>query len=133
MARPTTALIVDDEPHARTYVHLLLKELGLTTFWEAGDGAQAMALFAEHRPDLVVLDVNLRMMTGLQVLQQMRKTRPDLPVIMLSSESAMGTVQEAVRLGATTYLLKHSPKAEAMRMLREAIDGPPPEQPAEAG
>jgi CheY-like chemotaxis protein len=123
MSRPTNALIVDDEPHARMYVHLLLKELGLTTFWEAGDGAQAMSLFAQHHPELVLLDVNLRMMTGLQVLQQMKKARPDVPVIILSSESAMSTVQEAVRLGAATYLLKHTPKADALRMLGEAIDG----------
>lgn len=115
------------------YVRLLLKELGLTTFWEAGDGAQALSLFAQHQPELVLLDVNLRMMTGLQVLQQMKKTRPDVPVIMLSSESAMSTVQEAVRLGAVTYLLKHTPKVDALRMLGEAIDGLADDTPEDAG
>src|SRR5688500_5686039 len=100
MARPSTALIVDDEQHARTYARLLLKELGVTTFWEAGDGLQAIALFEQHRPEIVLLDVNLRMMTGLQVLQQMMQSRPEVPVIVLSSENAMTTVNEALRLGA---------------------------------
>lgn len=122
MPRPTTALIVDDEPHARTYVRMLLKELGVTTFWEAGDGAQALNLFAQHKPEVVLLDVNLRMMNGLQVLQQIKKQQPDVPVIMLSSESALKTVHEAVRLGALAYVLKHSAKDAALQTLAEALD-----------
>ncbi len=122
MARPTTALIVDDEPHARTYVRLLLKEAGVATTWEAGDGAAALALFAQHRPEIVLLDINLRMMTGLQVLQQIKQQRPDVPVVMLSSENAMKTVNEAVRLGANAYILKHTPKDQALAALNEALD-----------
>ena len=122
MSRPTTALIVDDEPHARTYVRLLLKELGVTTFWEAGDGAQALALFSQHQPEVVLLDVNLRMMNGLQVLQQIKTKNPDVPVIMLSSESALKTVHEAIRLGALAYVLKHSPKEAALASLTDAFD-----------
>jgi CheY-like chemotaxis protein len=123
MPRPTSALIVDDEAHARTYVRLLLKDIGIETVWEAGDGAQALALFAQHRPELVMLDVNLRMMTGLQVLQQIKQHSPHVPVIMLSSENAMKTVNEALRLGADTYILKHSPKDAALKSLADALDG----------
>ena len=123
MPRPTTALIVDDEPSARAYFRLLLTELGIATYWEAKDGAQALSMFAQHRPELVLLDVNLRMTTGLQVLQRLKHSHPGLPVIMLSSEDAAATVGEAMRLGAAAYLLKHSPKKEALKMLREAIDG----------
>lgn len=121
MPAPATALIVDDEPHARTYVRLLLKEIGIETCWEAGDGAQALALFEQHQPELVLLDVNLRMMTGLQVLQQLKAVSADLPVVMLSSESAIKTVHEAVRLGAMAYILKHSPKEEALESLRGVV------------
>jgi DNA-binding NarL/FixJ family response regulator len=122
MPRPTTALIVDDEPSARVYVRLLLKELGLTTCWEAEDGAQALMMFAQHQPGLVLLDVNLRMTTGLQVLQRLKHSHPKLPVIMLSSEDATATVDEAMRLGAAAYLLKHSPKEDALKRLRTALD-----------
>jgi CheY-like chemotaxis protein len=121
MSRPETALIVDDELHARTYVRTLLKTAGVATTWEAGDAAAALALFAQHQPKLVLLDINLRMMTGLQVLQQIRQ-RSDVPVIVLSSENAIKTVNEAVRLGANAYILKHTPKDEALAALNEALD-----------
>ena len=103
-------------------MRLLLREAGVETSWEAADGAQALALFAEHKPELVILDVNLRMMTGLQVLQRIRQLQPGVLVIMMSSESAMKTVDEAVRLGADAYLLKHQPKTEALKALAAALD-----------
>src|ERR1035437_5448315 len=123
MARPTSALIVEDEPHVRVFVRLLLKDVGITTTWEAVDGTQALAMVAEHQPELVMLDINLPMMNGLEVLQLLHEQRPELPVIMLSSQSAMKTVLECVKLGAVAYILKHSPPTEALKMLREAIDG----------
>jgi CheY-like chemotaxis protein len=123
MARPTNALIVEDEPHVRAFVRLLLKNVGITSTWEAADATQALAMVAEHQPELVMLDINLPMMNGLEVLQLLHEQRPDLPVIMLSSQSAMKTVLECVKLGAVAYILKHSPPAEALKMLREAIDG----------
>src|SRR3954466_7846522 len=122
MSQPKTALIVDDEPSIRTYVRLLLKELGVTTYWEAGDGAKALALFEQHEPELVVLDVNLRMMTGLQILQRVKHHRPAVPVIMLSSEEATDLIAEAMRLGASAYILKHTPKEQALAKLRATLE-----------
>lgn len=123
MARPTNALIVEDEVHVRVFLRLLLKECGIETAWEAGDGAQAIALVAQHRPELVLLDINLPIMNGLEVLQTLREEHPDLPVIMLTSQSAMKSVLECVKLGALAYILKHSPKEEVRRLLQEALDG----------
>ena len=122
MSRPTNALIVDDEPHVRAFLRLLLKELGITTCWEAPDGAQALEMVAQHKPELVLLDVNLPVMGGLQMLAKLQVIAPDIPVIMMSSEIALKTVREAARLGACAYVLKHNPKAETSKALREAID-----------
>ena len=122
MARPTNALIVEDEPHVRAFVRVLLKEAGITQTWEAGDGAQGLAMVAEHQPELVMLDINLPMMNGIEVLTAVHAQRPELPVIMLSSQSSMKTVLECVKQGAVAYILKHSPPAEALAMLREALD-----------
>lgn len=121
MARPNNALIVDDEPHVRTFVRMLLKEVGITQCWEAQDGAQALAMVMHHRPELVLLDINLPIMNGLEVLEQLRTARADLPVIMVTSQSAMKTVLESVRLGAVGYMLKHSSKDEALKTLRDAL------------
>jgi two-component system response regulator YesN len=122
MARPTNALIIDDEPHARAFVRLVLKEAGVSTTWEAGDGAEALTLFHQHHPALVLLDINLRVMNGLQVLQQLLAEDADLPVIMVSSENAMKTVHEALRLGAVDYILKHNSKDQMLAALRETLD-----------
>jgi two-component system chemotaxis response regulator CheY len=122
MARPTNALIVDDEPHVRLFVKMLLKQVGIERTWEAGDGVQALAMVAQHDPELVLLDINLPMMSGVEVLASLQQERRHLPVIMISAQSSMKTVLECVKLGATAYILKHSPKAEALKMLREAVD-----------
>jgi CheY-like chemotaxis protein len=121
MPRPTNALIVEDEAHVRVFLRLLLKECGIDSTWEAVDGTQAIALVAQHRPDLVLLDINLPIMNGLEVLQMLHDEHPGLPVIMVTSQSAMKTVLECVKLGAIAYILKHSAKAEALGMLQEAL------------
>ena len=122
MPRPTNALIVDDEPHVRAFLRLVLKELGITTCWEAPDGAQALEMVVRHKPELVLLDVNLPVMGGLEMLAKLQVIAPEIPVIMMSSESALKTVREAARLGAWAYVLKHNPKADILKALREAID-----------
>ena len=123
MPRPTTALIVEDEAHVRVFLRLLLKECGIDTTWEAADGAQAIALVAQQRPELVLLDINLPVMNGLEVLQVLHDEQPHLPVVMVTAQSAMKTVLECVKLGAVAYILKHSSKDEAVRMLQEALTG----------
>jgi len=123
MARPTNALIIEDEAHVRVFLRMLLKEAGIERVWEAADGAQGLVLAGQHRPELVLLDVNLPMMNGLEVLGHLGAEHPSMPVIMVTSQSSMKTVLECARLGAVAYILKHSPKAEAQKMLRDAIDG----------
>lgn len=122
MPRPKNALIVDDEPHVRAFLRLLLKEAGVEKTWEAGDGGQALEKINEHDPELVLLDMNMPVMTGLEVLAQIQEVRPELPVIVVSSENAIKTVQEAVRLGAVAYILKHSAKSEVIKTMRAAFD-----------
>jgi CheY-like chemotaxis protein len=122
MSRPSNALIVDDEAHARTFLRLVLKELGITTTWEARDGAQALAMVKANQPELVLLDLNMPILGGLEVLTGIQQIQPGTPVIIVTSLSAMKTVQDAAREGAIGYVLKQSPKAEIMRSIEEALD-----------
>jgi two-component system chemotaxis response regulator CheY len=122
MARPSSALIVDDEAHVRVFLRLLLKELGIENCWEAKDGVQAIQMVAQHRPELVLLDVNIPAKSGLEVLAELRRDYPDLPVIMASAQSSMSTVLEASRLGALSYVLKQNAKDDTLQTLREALD-----------
>ena len=115
-------LIVDDESHVRAFMRLLLREVGITDCWEAADGVSAVQLAQMHKPELVLLDVNLPGLNGLQVLAQLKEHDPDMAVVMVTSQSALNTVSEAVRLGAAGYLLKHCPKEETLRALREVLE-----------
>lgn len=129
MARPTNALIVDDEPHVRMFARMLLREIGITEVWEAADGAKAVEFLNEHEPELMLLDINMPNMNGMELLQELHGAGWDVPVIVLTSESAMKTVQDAAALGACGYILKHSPKQEALKSLRELVDGLAEEEP----
>ena len=122
MARPTTALIVDDEAHVRVFMRLLLKDLGITECWEAADGITAVQLVQHQKPGLVLLDVNLPGLNGLEVLAQLRQVDEDLPVVIVTSQSSMGVVNESVRLGASGYVLKHSPREVSFQALQEILE-----------
>ena len=132
MARPKNTLLVDDEAHVRAFMRLLLRELGIEECWEAADGASALHLVKQHKPDLVLLDINLPGMSGLQVLGQMKQLDPELPVVMATAQSSMSTVSEAVRLGASGYLLKHCPKEETLEALRDILESLSEEPEADA-
>lgn len=132
MPRPTNALIVDDEAHVRTFLRLLLNEAGIEDCLEATSGDAALAIVAQHRPGLVLLDLNLPGMGGLEILDKISKQHPETAVIIVTAQSTMHTVKEAVRLGAVGYILKHNPKAEALASLRELLDAMDDESEADA-
>jgi DNA-binding NarL/FixJ family response regulator len=121
MPRPVNALIVDDEPHVRVLIRVLLKQLGIETVWEAADGAAAMEQAAAHKPDVILLDINLPNVGGLEVLAKLKAAHPTIPVIIVSSQSTMKTVMKTRELGAEAYVLKHAPKAEVLQMLSDAF------------
>ena len=133
MPRPTNALIVDDEAHVRAFMKLMLRELGINDCWEAADGVTAVQLAQQHAPQLILLDINLPGLNGLEVLAQLKEINPDFAVVMATAQRAMSNVNEALRLGAVGYLLKHSPREETMALLRDVIDGMAEEDDEPAG
>ena len=122
MPRPVSALIIDDEPHVRVVFRLILKQLGIQTVWEAADGASALEQASAHLPQVVLLDINLPQIGGLEVLAKLKAAHPSMPVIIVSSQSTMKTVIQTRELGAEAYVLKHAPKAEVLQMLSDAFD-----------
>ena len=122
MPRPVNALIIDDEAHVRVLLRVLLKQLGIETVWEAPDGATALEQAAAHKPDVILLDINLPQVGGLEVLAKLKAAHPQIPVIIVSSQSTMKTVIQSRELGAAAYVLKHAPKSEVLQMLSDAFD-----------
>jgi two-component system chemotaxis response regulator CheY len=115
-------LLVDDEPHIRKFVGLLLKQLGSPTIIEAANGQEALALYQQERPDLVLLDVNMPGLDGLATLRKLRELDPEVVVIMLTSLANRQVVEGAADLGACLYIRKDTPKDEMLKMLRETIE-----------
>lgn len=122
MPRPANALIVDDEAHVRVLIRMLLKQLGVETVWDAADGNEALEKAAAHRPNVILLDINLPQVGGLEVLAKLKAAHPEIPVIIVSSQSTLKTVNQTRELGAEAYVLKHAPKSEVLQMLAEAFD-----------
>lgn len=134
MSYPRKILLTDDEPHIRKFIGLVLKKFGNPQILEAGDGALAVQLYQQENPDLVLLDVNMPNMDGLQALEQIKRLDPDALVVMLTSLANRHTVEECVRLGAADYIRKDTPRDELTARFQEIIDdcfgGAEPETPA---
>jgi two-component system chemotaxis response regulator CheY len=122
MNYPKKILLTDDEPHIRKFIGLVLKKLGEPCILEASDGAVAVKLYEQEKPELVLLDVNMPNMDGLQALAEIRRIDPDAVVVMLTSLANRQTVEECVRLGATDYLRKDTPRDELTAQLTRIID-----------
>jgi DNA-binding NarL/FixJ family response regulator len=122
MPRPANALIVDDEPHVHVYLKILLRQLGIHTVWDAAEGHTALELAAAHKPDVVLLDMNLPQISGLELLAKLKAANPQIHVIIVSVESKPETLVQAHDLGADAYVLKHLPRAKILQMLSETFD-----------
>jgi len=98
-------LIIDDEPNLRQTFTRILKQAGcnVTT---AADGPEALKRLAGTVYDLAYLDIHLPGMDGLQVLKEIRRLYPQLPVILFTGHASLQSAMDAIRLGAVDYLLK---------------------------
>jgi two-component system chemotaxis response regulator CheY len=107
---PLELLIVDDSAAIRKILLRVLQqtELPLGQVFEAADGLQALKILKEHRVGLVLSDINMPNMDGLELLRTLRASVEwrSLPVIMITTEGSASKVAEAVELGATSYVRK---------------------------
>jgi two-component system, chemotaxis family, chemotaxis protein CheY len=103
-------LVVDDSAAIRKILTRVLRQTGMAiqTIHEAGDGQDALALMAQHRIDLVLSDINMPKMDGLQLLGALKSSPQwrNIPVVMITTEGGETKVADAVRLGAAGYVRK---------------------------
>jgi two-component system chemotaxis response regulator CheY len=103
-------LVVDDSAAIRKILTRVLRQTGMAiqTIHEAGDGQDALAVMAQHRVDLVLSDINMPKMDGLQLLASLKSSPQwhSIPVVMITTEGGETKVAEAVRLGAAGYVRK---------------------------
>ena len=105
-----TALIVDDSSVMRKIVERSLRQAGinLTQVLEAGNGAEALAVLAKNRVDLILCDINMPVMDGLEFVKQLPAVpnAKGVPVVMITTEGSESHVVQALSLGARGYIRK---------------------------
>jgi DNA-binding NarL/FixJ family response regulator len=120
----TTAIIADDHEIVRHGLRGILENDGqCRVVAEAADGLTASQLVEKHKPTLLILDLNMPRVHGLEVLRQVRASSPHTRVIVLSMHNDEPYVIEALRAGAMAYLLKGSESQDITRALKEVLAG----------
>lgn len=126
------ALVIDDSLYMRRIVRDMLMRVGIRRVQEAPDGAEGLGALAEGRPDLIILDWNLAILSGEEYIRIVRDTTsspaPSVPLILMLSQPQRNVVERAVRLGVNEIIAKpFSPKTLWSR-LDEVINRPRPYQ-----
>ncbi|MFF2622356.1 response regulator [Oerskovia jenensis] len=123
---PIRVLLVDDEQLVRAGLRMMLgADPGIDVVGEAGDGAQALRLVEQTSPQVVLLDIRMPHMDGLEALRRLRTTHPDLAVIVLTTFDTDDMVLTALRDGATGFLLKNTAPPDLLAAVRAVADGRP--------
>ncbi|HEU5473571.1 MAG TPA: response regulator transcription factor [Actinophytocola sp.] len=124
-------LVVDDDPLVRAGLRLMLHGAhGIQVVGEAGDGTKVASAVAEHRPDVVLMDIRMPTMDGLTATELLR-TRPDPPqILILTTFDADEHILRALRAGAAGFLLKDTPPADIVAAIQRVARGEPVLSPA---
>ncbi|MFI2661184.1 response regulator [Micromonospora carbonacea] len=126
-------MVVDDHPMWREGVARDLTEAGHLVVATSGEGRQAVRVAPAARPDLVVLDLQLPDISGVEVIRGLRAALPEVRVLMLSASGEQQSVLDAVKAGATGYLVKSAAPAEFLDAVRRTAAGEPVFTPGLAG
>jgi len=117
-------LLADDHQLMRSGVRLMLeREADLTVVGEAGDGREAVALAKTLKPEVVVMDIGMPNLNGIEAALQMTQHNPELAVVMLSMHSDESYVLRALKAGARGYLLKDSAEADLIKAVHVVAGG----------
>lgn len=129
----TRVVLVDDHPLVRAGLRALLDgEPDLEVVAEAADGERALDVCREHRPDVVLMDLSMPGVGGVEATRHLVGERPDVHVVVLTSLPDPGTVHEALAAGAVGYLLKDADPTTVVDAVRAAAAGGAPLDPRAA-
>ncbi len=117
-------MLVDDHEIMRDGLRELLQRAGgFEVVGHAGDGAAAVRIAERLRPDLIIMDVMMPVMNGIDACREIMETLPETRVLMLTASGEEDAVMESVAAGASGYLMKYSGKDELLRAVRDVARG----------
>ncbi len=111
-------MIVDDALFMRKLYHNMLEKDDISIVAEAANGYEAIALYQETRPDVVLMDITMPGMPGIEALEEIMRIDPEARVIMSSAMGQEAFVRESVKKGARGFLVKPMVEATLLRMVR---------------
>ncbi len=124
MTKTIRVLLADDHTVVRKGLRLLLEgHPGLTVVADAADGREAVALAEQHRPDVVVMDVAMPGLNGIEAARQISGKMPHTAIVFLSMHSDEGYVLRALKAGARRYLLKDSAEHDLINAVKAVDEG----------
>lgn len=122
--QPIRVLLVDDSPIIRLGLRSALEDCAdITIVGEAGTASSGLEMLIRLSPDIVMLDLHLPDKSGLIACRDYLKTRPDTPVLILTSSNSEGNMHDAISAGARGYLLKENDAATLATALRKVAQG----------
>ncbi len=117
-------IICDDQAIVRDGLKMMLGlEADIDVIATAQDGAEAVDLVAKHSPDLVLMDLKMPIMNGIEATRRIRQHHPNIPVLVLTTYDADEWVFDALRAGAVGYLLKDTPREQLVAAVRGSAEG----------
>ena len=116
-------MLADDHRMLREGLSRSMREQGFDIVGEAGDGAEAVSLALNVRPDVILMDVTMPEIDGVEACRQVRAQLPDTKVVMLTMHADQGVLTSAIRAGATGYLVKDCSTEEIASAVRMAAGG----------
>ena len=119
----TRLLLVDDHKLLREGLRRAVEDAGFDVVGEAGDGEEAVRLAVELRPDLVLMDVTMPVLDGIEATRRLRQSAPEARVVILTMHGEEETVDRALRAGAVAYLLKDCSIDQVADTLRAVAAG----------
>jgi two-component system, NarL family, response regulator len=123
-ARSIRVLVVDDHPIVRQgLVSILEDEPDMAIVGQASDGHEAIAQFRLHQPDVVLLDLRMPQLGGVEVITAVRAEAPEANIIMLTIYDTDEAIYQGLRAGARAYLLKDTPCDEILEVIRAVYEG----------
>ncbi len=120
-SRTARLVLVDDDQALRLALHELLEEAGYDVVGEAGNGAEGLAVIADVRPDVVLLDLRMPGVGGVEVARELRQRSPDVRVIMFSAYADLGLQSLLADLGVSAYLIKGCPYRRIVAAIAAAL------------
>ncbi len=117
-----TILIVDDADFMRVMLKDILTEMGLQVVGEADDGAQAVSLYSELEPDLVIMDITMPGMDGITALKKILTFDSDATVVMITALGQKDKVLKSIQAGARDFIVKPFDQDRVQATIRELLE-----------